>query len=260
MEAKALEFLKTTIEAATPGERIVTTDREPRHVYYVLQPDGKLERVESTGAPDAHQAADLDTLVRAALETHDKDRRAPVIWYGRTQVVAVMQPGEVASDVCRVALTPSPQLARLADWDRAGKASPSQAELVVLLRTLFTGCVPDDFLPAVRGVKSTKKMDADSQISHGRVSLGKSMIAEMSGVAAIPERVSFMVPVFAQAAVEIHATIRVEVEPDAQNERFNLYVIPGDIEHAFAHAEEVIAERLTRLLGESPIPVYRGTP
>ncbi|AMV29315.1 hypothetical protein VT84_33275 [Gemmata sp. SH-PL17] len=262
MEAKALEFLKTTIEAATPGERIVTTDREPRHVYYVLQPDGKLDRTFATEAPAAHQAADLDTLVRAAIARKpDADNPfGPEIWYARSGVVAVLDTEATAPDVCRLALTPSPQMAKLAEWDRQGKASPTQAELVILLRTLFAGYYPVDFLPAIRGVKSSKKTDADSQIGHGKVSLGKSMIAEMTGVAAIPEQIVFTVPVFAQAAVHIRGPVRVEIDPDPQNERFNLYVIPGDIETAFAHAEEVLANRLELLLDGSPIPVYRGTP
>ena len=53
---------------------------------------------------------------------------------------------------------------------------------------------------------------------------------------------------------------------DPQTEQFVLVVRPGDIESAFARAEDTLRDRLTAMLpdaapdGATPIPIYRGVP
>lgn len=259
MDSHSLKFLKDMADAAAPARRVFTSDREPPHVYWVQQADGKLERVSAKPFPTAHAAADLDTLVRVVRDQTDP-ADVPEVWYSRAGVIAVLNPAAEHPARCTVDLTPSPQLALLAQWERAGKATLTQAELVILLRTLFAGCAPDDVLAAVRGLKVDKRTEVNQQIAQGKVSLGRSLVAEMTGAAALPERITFSVPVFAEAAVGVCSTVRVELDPDPQNERFHLYVLPGDIESAYADAEEALALRLARLLGESPVPVYRGRP
>lgn len=245
------------------GQRIFTAPGEPPHVYYVLRPDGHLERTTAMPGRWEMDAADLNTLCRVAVDwTADGVR--PEIWCDRDCVVADLNPSVSRGPVCALNLTYSPQMVRLMEWDRAGRVSLSQAELVLLLRTLFAGCFPPDFLPAVRNVRSSKNAEVNSQISQGKVSLGKSIVAEMTGVAAIPERVTFVVPVFAQLVVPVVGEVRVEIDPDPQSERFTLVVLPGDVERAFGKAEEDLVERVSRVLAglmatESDIPVYRGS-
>jgi hypothetical protein len=248
--------------AVKANPRIIKADGEPPHVYYVVKQDGELERVTATTGPDAHTASDLNTLCRLC---HAMTEAAPEIWYSRLGVVAVLEPHEDHRSTCKLQLTPSPQLKRLIEWDGVGRHTLSQGEFILALRTLFAGCAPDMLLPAVRQVKTSKAADVNSKIEQGKVSLGKSMIAEMTGVAAIPEEVPFVVPVFAQAAVPVMAKLRVAIDPDPQTERFTLIVLPGDVEAALAYGEERLAVMLTEELGQlfskgSPVPIYRGSP
>lgn len=251
------------------GQRIFTAPGEPPHVYYVLQPDGKLTLVQATFRERVCQATDLDTLCRLAVEHSKPDvGLTPEVWCCRSGVVAVLCPEEAdRGPSCTLGLTASPQMACLTAWDRAGRVSLSQAELVLLLRTMFAGAVSPDFLPAVRNVRTAKNAEVNSQIAQGKVSLGKSIVAEMTGVAAIPERVTFLVPVFAESAVPIVGPVRVEIDPDPQSERFTLVVLPGDVERAYAAAEDNLVERVRRLLDASAdtlaagaVKVYRGKP
>lgn len=253
----SLKLLKQLADDAAPGRRIVTAPAEPPHVYYVVQPDGGLVRTTAVVRPSDHRAADLSSLVAWAKK---QAAAVPCIWFSRVGVVAGPVPGSDAHDRCRLDLEPSPHLALLMTWEKAGRATVQQAALVILLRTTFAGCYPafPKLLENVRSVKTSKAADVNSQIGHGKVSLGKSVIAEMSGLGGIPEEVTFRVPVFAAAAVRCYADVRVAIDPDPNTESFTLVVIPGQIEEAFATGEAWLADRLAALVGEAKIPVYHG--
>lgn len=268
LPVEALKYLSALATEAV-GRRIVRAEAEPPHVYYVQQPDGTMQRTVAVEPPARHEAADIDTLCRVARDfvSHEPPN-VPAVWHHRGGVEAVLSQHAGYAPTCTLTLGPSPQLALLARWDQAGRASLTQAEFVTLLRTMFADCAPADLLPAIRNVKSTKNAEVNSQIAQGKVSLGKSIVAEMTGVAGIPERVAFTVPVFAQAAVPVSGTVRVEIDPDPQNERFTLIVLPGDVEAAYAQAEEAVGRRLVERLAalstddhpSALIPVYRGEP
>lgn len=237
---------------------------EPDHVYYLRNPDGSYGKAVISPSLARHTATDIETLCQIVCDNSD-DENAPEVWYGRGGIVAILQPDAIHPERCRFDLSPSPQLAKLIDWDKSGGTKPMQGEFIILLRTLFAGCAPDSLLPAVRQVKTSKAADVNSKIEQGKVSLGKSMIAEMTGINAIPEEVAFTVPVFAQAAVRMVGQVRVAIDPDPETSQFRLIVLPGDIERVFVEAESSLATRIHETLveihgGEHPFPVYRGTP
>lgn len=268
LPVESLKFLADQARGA--GPRILKADAEPAHKYYVVDAVGNVDFITADRPPARHAAADVPTLCRVAAAAHgrtaDEGQRPPEVWYDRGGAVAVLDLIEDYPDTCALDLTPSPQMKQLAAWEQSRVGSMpgvqlSQAELVILLRTLFAGCAPDSLLPAVRGVKATKAQEVNQQLAQGKVSLSKSVIAEMSGTDRIPERVALRVPVFAQAAVAFAAPVTVEIDPDPQSERFTLIVHPGSIEAAFAEAEKFLANRLRAELGaDSPIPVYHGRP
>ena len=148
-------------------------------------------------------------------------------------------------------------LSMLADG-YAGKAID-----VGLKRTMFAGCLPSHptFLENVRKLRTSKAAEVNSEIGKGKVSLGRSVIAEMSGVELIPEEIVIRVPVFAAASLLAFADVRVCVDPNPEEEQFTLVVIPGQIEQAWRAGEVYIQAKLAALLGnESEIPLYHGTP
>lgn len=258
MDAAGLKMVADLAKEASPDKRIVRTDAEPSHWYYVTNAAGELVRTEAMPKPLVRQAADIDTLCRVANSWSGHE---PQVWYSRNGITAVLEPDVTAPSVCQVKLTPSPQLVKLMEWDRAGKVFLTQAEFVTLLRTMFVGCVPGDLLTVIRAVKATKGQEVNQQIAQGKVSMSKSAVAEMTGTAAIPETVVFQVPIFAQSAVNVLGQVPVEIDPDPENNRFALIVHPGAVEIAQARAEEELQDRIVVALGDgSTVLVYRGNP
>lgn len=265
MERDTLELLKEIIDDGSPQRRIVELPNEPAHIYGVVTPAGEIVRTAAFAAPSIFKPADLDTLVRIARETFSDQTQPDVeIWYSRNGVNADLDRSRAHHDWAFLALTPSPQMTKLIEWDRSNLGVKlTQQQFVLLLRTLFAGCCNTNVLDAVRQIKTARSADINSQIAQGKASVGKSMIAEMTGAGgvAVFEMFTLNIPIFAQAAVPVSGSVRVEVDPDPINEQFTLIVRPGDIEIAFAQAEETIRSRLESLLGkECPIPLYRGSP
>jgi hypothetical protein len=99
-------------------------------------------------------------------------------------------------------------------------------------------------------------------MEQGKVSMSRSVVAEMTGAKDLPEEARWWVPVFAEAAVNETEFVSVVIDPQPEQERFRLLVKPGDIERAYAAAEDSIAKKLADWMGKSEqtIPVYRGKP
>jgi hypothetical protein len=264
-----VETVKEIARLAVAGEmHVIKPEAEPDHVYYLRRPDGSYTRETAIGEPDRHVAKDLTTLARVVV-ARAADGCGPEVWYERQGFRAVLDTSSQHPPKCFVQLTPSPQLAKLLDWERAGKAVYEQKDLILALRTLFADSAPETLLPAVRNVKTNKAAEVQQQIQQGKVSLGKSMVAEMTGTAAIPEEVVFHFRVFAEAAFgRIFGKARVAIDPDPETGRFVLVVLPGDLERAFGEAEDLlekaVREHLKAALDEAgysdPVPVYRGSP
>lgn len=271
MDVNALKFLAEKIEGAKPELRIVDPDTEPNGWYYVVRPDGEMVLTQAKPAPKNHAAADLETVVAQAVAgLTGPGAPHPEIWYGREAVVSLVVGSGIDGGANRAAfaLTPSPQLATLAEWDRAKRFEIDQRALILLLRTLFADCLGEcpDLIDAVRNVRTQRAADVNKQVQHGKVSLGKTELAEMTGLKALPEAVTLVVPVWAQAAAPWRAPVRVAIDPDPEREVFKLVVLPGQIEAAQSLAEQRMAMRLAELIGEhgtaaaDAIPVYHGKP
>lgn len=257
MNCDTLKHLQTIIDAANPQRRIVTAPQEPPHVYYVVNEAGAMVRTVAAEPLGNDKASDLDSVVRVMTDS-DNPRE---IWYSRASVIGLHGGG--LPDRVTMPLKESPQLAQLIAWDARQRVNVGQRELVMLLRTTFAGCLPSHptFLENVRKLRTSKAAEVNSEIGKGKVSLGRSVIAEMSGVELIPEEITIRVPVFAAASLLAFADVRVCVDPNPEEEQFTLVVIPGQIEQAWRAGEVYIQAKLAALLGnESEIPLYHGTP
>lgn len=271
VDFQSLNFLAQKIEGAKPELRIVDPDTEPNGWYYVVRSDGEMVLTQAKPAPKNHQAADLETVVAQAVAgLAGPGAPHPEIWYGREAVVALVVGSGIDGGASRAAfaLSPSPQLATLTEWDRAKRFEIDQRALILLLRTLFADCLGQcpDLIDAVRNVRTQRAADVNKQVQHGKVSLGKTELAEMTGLKALPEAITLTVPVWAQTAAPWRAPVRVAIDPDPEREVFKLVVLPGEIEAAYWLAEQRLAMRLAELLGEhgpgkgDAVPVYHGRP
>lgn len=249
--SKALEYL-VGIGAEKGKGQTFQTPAEPKHVYYLNGPDGT-DRIEADPPPNDHTAADLETVVALAADGEtDKS-----IWYSRSGVVARNGPRDRAT----FRLTPSPQLAKLLEWERT-PGILKQTALILSLRTLFADCYPDHptLLESVRRIDVKKGQEAAAEVRQGKVSMSRSMLAEMTGLDKIPETVTFKVPVFAEQAFVSYKPVRVALDADPQAESFTLIPVPGDVEKAYSGAEDELQTRLAALIGDEKIKLYHGSP
>lgn len=255
-----MDKFKSIVQAADPSRRVVKAPDEPAGVYYVVGPNGEMVRTTAELPPVRNEADDLATLAEVA-KAWAADF-AVAVWYDRDRVQAVAAVPDSPPHTCTVTLEPSAQLAKLAEWRAAGRQLVTQKEFVLLLRTLFHGCwnAHPTLLDTVRKLRVQSASDGASEVQRGKISLGKSMVAEMSGVGDIPERVTFEVPVFAGRAVVATADVRVVLDPDAESGQLLVVVLPDEIDRAYAAGEERAQEMLDGLLEGASIPVYHGRP
>lgn len=132
-----------------------------------------------------------------------------------------------------------------------GLAGCKQRDLVWLLRSTFRGMFsPPELLPALRNVKFTNAGESDTNLQHGRESLGRKVEAEVAGAGAIPEEVLFSVPVFSDVSFEGNqfvASVLCALNIDLAEQRFTLKPVPDAIAVAKRLANEWICGILRHL-------------
>ena len=263
------DTLKEISRLAVAGQpAFIKPDAEPDHVYLIRSPDGTYSQQAAIPEPSNYHASDIRTLADVVKDHHSAEpgkENVPEVWYDRSGIRAVLTPKKPYSGRCVVYLEPSPQLDSLINWSN-GKHVFEQKDLILALRTIYADAAPSTLLPAVRQVKTTKAADVNQQVGHNKVSIGKSMVAEMTGAAAIPEQINFTFRMFA-GPISIMGSVRIAIDLDPETGRFALIVLPGDIDAAFGGAEDVLDKRIHEELNLSfgvqeghPIPVYRGVP
>lgn len=126
-----------------------------------------------------------------------------------------------------------------------------QRELVWLLRTTFRGVfAPAELLPTVRKITFKAAGQSDTEIQHGRESMGKALQQEAIGAGAIPEEVRFTVPVFADLVHEenfFSANVLCALDIDLEKQRFTLKPLPDELAVARRRANVWLCERIRSL-------------
>jgi hypothetical protein len=88
----------------------------------------------------------------------------------------------------------------------------------------------------VRKVKLKQLADQEVEIQQTKVSLGKSIISELTGANTLPDEVSVTLPVFDNFSPS-HKTIRLALEVEPSAGKFQLIPFPGQIEQAYQEIE-----------------------
>lgn len=238
------------------GVEVVTPPGEPKHRYAIRKPDGTLEWFEATPPPRQHAVRSVEALVDVARHFKE-DGCLPTCWYSRTGVVLVVN--EMAGRRDRVTLPLGLSVPLTDLMLREAKRQPvGQAQLVSLLRTTLARCVRGNLLEMVRRVNFSQSAAGHGELHHGKSSIGKSLQAELTGAAALPENVTFDVPVFSGHFHTVQPVeCALEVAPETQT--FTLVPIPGDIERAVALGEAALGSRLAAGLKDE-VSVFYGEP
>lgn len=262
MDIQTLSKIESLVKESNRVE-FIHPDAEPKHIYFVRN-GVNLDRKEAAPATKKHVASSIDTLVAKAAET-SKNSGAEV-WVDRTGVVLLLDSNR--RDTVSFNLSLSNQMMVL---DELKSKALSQKDIIFLLRTTFRDSLglAGDIVPVLRNVKFNAEQKGESEIQHGRSSVGKSITAEVTGTKVLPEYVTLNVPVFAQAAMQqVKEEVVCALEPDAATVTFRLIALPGELEKAIGAAELRVKTMIEGGLSEgiseeangSHVRVYLGKP
>lgn len=255
------EFLKhfADIAGKAAGPPVVHDSAEPAHVYLLRDCDGNYQRVEATAPPQTHTPADLDTLAELAAEV--VGTVPPDLWYSRAAVVLVL-PGR---DRATLPLTLSPQLQRLAEWEKG--VTLNQAAIIRALTVIFPDNVQGvEVRELVRKVQVNVQTTAEQ--GPNRRSIGKEAEAKLGEGNTLPSVLTFTVPVFAQGSlsgVRAQVPCAFDLDPSSGTAAFTITPHAGAVEAAVTDGERQIGSRLRGLMNARKVEpdaygLYYGKP
>lgn len=249
------EFVDTIGEMAVKGAGPQITEHDPYSPFAHFNMNGDIEVSEGLPKPRSHAARDLTAICEFAKRFADK----AVIWYSREKVVAVID-DTTRRDTVTLAMMFSDEILKLQELQRT-KPWFDHRSLLTLLRTVFTpAALPmnQTLINDIRVVKFEASQSGSSEIGRGKSSAGKAAIAAVEGWDKLPEFLSLSVPVFGNAFIRERVTVACALEINEQEQRFQLFPLPGAIEEAVANAEGDLGAEIRESVGE--VPVYYGNP
>jgi hypothetical protein len=205
--------------------------------------------------PRNHKALDLGTVAEFA-----KRFNSAVIWYNRSAVTAIID-DEDRRDKVTLTMAYSDELLKLMELQKS-KPSYDQRAMLTLLRTVFTPhALPmhTTLIGDLRVVKFEANQTANADIGRGKSSVGKSAMAVVEGWDKLPEVVALSVPVFGNAFIRQRTNINCALEVNEQEQRFQFFPLPGEIEKAIATIEDDLGVTIREMSPEAT-PVYYGEP
>lgn len=245
------------VKAASRSSILEAPKSEPAGVYFLMDAAGKANRM--VAAPDwwrfqLETPAELAAFIREHPDTPDFEESAVYI---DDTCAKWLRDEKDRRDVATCHLRKTEPFL----WLEAAAKAPQtlrQADMVRLLRITFRGMVPNEnLLPLVRNLKWQAGADATGDIRHGRESISVNVTAAITGAAAIPENVRFMVPVF-----ENHPSVQAidcALEVLAPENAFRLVPFPLQVRQALDAAIEGVRSVFAGD-GDGMPPVYRGKP
>lgn len=262
MDPKVLE---TIIQMARQSDlvQIVTPPREPGHVYWMRGNDGQLSRHEAEPAPRRHEAHELDTVARFAVDFSAIDGGDVEVWYSRSGVVCYLD-ADTRRDQVIMPLRPSEEMKALVETSNRMHA---HKEFLRLLRTRLGRAAPMDLVNALKHVRFQTTAAGEAQAVRGKASVGKTLESQLEGLAPIPDEVTIYVRCFLSSG-DLYP-VRCSVEVDEQEVKFGLFPLPGEVEGAWVQAEGDLGRAVRRLLQEvrgeqdgydEPVGVFYGVP
>jgi len=256
IEEKALEFLANQAKQANKSEVVF----ESSHAKYVRYLDGAIQKFDKPNPARDHDAGTLSDLIALANRFGDsaKGESRPVVWYDRTAVRLVINDGDYRDDKADLTLVESGLFRAIKALDPRCWCEAKQ--FVRMLRVELYGALdPATLLNAVKKVKFESGQKTTSENSRVKESLGREITAQVSAAADLPEYVVLTTQVYTTPGVETTVGIKAAVEVDPHNEKFQLVVLPDEIERAYATVMSALNEKLKSGLSDG-IPSYQGIP
>jgi hypothetical protein len=227
---------------------------DSRRLAYVV--NGEVETYEREPAPRDHKAGTLADLIKLADRFND-DADRPVVWYGKSEVVLVIDDSGHRLEKATLTLAPSAVFARV----KALAAKPERFEhkpFLRLLRVDLAGTIaPAELYDRVKRVTFENGLTVRADVSRNKSeSMGRDITSKVSGEGDVPEEVVLMLPVYSTPGERERYALRCAVEVDPAEGSFRLTPMPDEIERVEALAVASIGQRLAVLV----CPTYFGQP
>lgn len=223
-------------------------------VHRLIKPDGSVEILQTKPTPPVLSAGSLADFVRSVnllVGTEHKNSGIFVNADGVQFVTNIFDTNHLFGKVVHE-MEFTPAFKFLHD----GPHTLSQEDLYRLLRGELRKTTGDIGLAEIiRKVNFTKMQSAGSEISNTRVSVDKSIVAEVTGTSKIPEIVTVRTPVFATFGDPV--LVECSLDADLMRSQFIFKPLPGEVDAAIRFAVEAIIKELLRLSAELKIEIPR---
>lgn len=250
MDPKTLEQI-VDLSRKSNAVQVVTLPGENERVL-LIYPNG--EREFETLEPPArkHVVKGIESIVAMAENQSS-------VWVDRTGVV-ILHDDYDRFGRSSMPLTFTPQLLRIQQLEKS-PGPFKQSDLVLELRTMFRNCLQHagDIVNVLRSLKFRVNASGNSEVGHGKASIGRSLEAEITGSKALPEYVTFAVQVWNELPAHV-VKIEVAFEPDAATETLRFIPIPGQVEQQIISCVGGLQRSLTEDLKSITKKVYIGVP
>lgn len=249
LDSSFIDAITDNAPAAVQAE-VIKPPAEPPHVYFIHnRKTGELVRHEANPTPRRDGALTLDGIA-ATVKHHVSTKLemdTPIVSIGEECVVFL--PERNGHRRTTLSLRMSEQFLMVRG---TSLSAVDQKKLDWILRTVFKDQIsPEGFAHSIRQLKFSDDSKGTSTVSHGRESMGVSIEREVSGANEIPEEILFTIPVYEGVfwqGDQFFARIRCAVHIDAENRKFTIRPLSGEISKALADARRWICDQLTEEL------------
>lgn len=250
MLKEALEWLAGNAHKAAEA-RLLKIPGDGRTAY--VDQGGHIEKLTVTPEVRGHHVDSVADLIAAASRWNSD----PVIWINGESVVLVSDDKD-RRDRVTLPLHKSSQFATLCKLQ--GTPKLDQQQILRLLRIELPGTAgASELIAAIRKIKWRTSAAGESNIQHGSESLGRQIEAEVTGAGGIPESLIVTCPVYRNPGERNYsATVALDLEIVAQEQKFRLCPLPDEIERVTEAALENIRERIADQLDS--VAIFYGTP
>lgn len=257
--------IKTLLEAGKQlANPIIKAADEPAGVYYLREVDGNMSKIRADPTIRKHAMGDLDSLIdfvrNRPMPRSDVENVSWItVWCSRESVTVLLD-DEDRRDRISLALDYTPHWLKLLELTDGSPQPWEHKQLLRFLRDLIPAFHNED-IAVLRQIRLSLQRDTEMSVTPSKESLGKRVMAEASGVSAIPESLEATIPVYQTPGEDQVATITCDLDIDTIEGKFYLVPRAQDFEDALRVADESRLKRLREgLAGLPKVQVYRGAP
>ncbi len=251
LSAEAIKEIERLVLASRRTE-IVADPGNPK-AYYIVRPDGITDSEEHSIGPHRETHQTIESFNRFISEPPGGKCPHSEVWVSPQDVSYVFNNGD-RRDRAIFPLKQSDQM----KWMLAYGGKPMrQSEIVRAIRIVFRSWSRDcpNLLTVLRQLKFTANGATEGSLSHAEESLGRSLIAAVTGSGAIPENVCIVFPFFSNLRYTVTVDCAIEISPSEQT--FAITPVPGELIRVENQALEEIFDLIEHdriFIGSCPVP------